>query len=90
MRAEQARLRVFLWLIVFQRHCEAAIWRCKGCYIERGRIIDLRRDLAEREGFEPSIRFKPYNALAGRPLRPLGHLSAGFVAGNSTAFNGPG
>jgi hypothetical protein len=31
--------------------------------------------LAEREGFEPSIRFKPYNALAGRPLRPLGHLS---------------
>src|SRR6476660_4847347 len=31
--------------------------------------------LAEREGFEPSIRRKPYNALAGRPLRPLGHLS---------------
>ena len=31
--------------------------------------------MAEREGFEPSIRDKPYNALAGRPLQPLGHLS---------------
>ena len=32
-------------------------------------------NLAEREGFEPSIQVSPYNALAGRPLRPLGHLS---------------
>jgi hypothetical protein len=32
-------------------------------------------DLAEREGFEPSIRDKPYTPLAGERLQPLGHLS---------------
>ena len=49
---------------------------------EPSRSPKMRKDrdgpfafLAEREGFEPSIRRKPYNALAGRPLRPLGHLS---------------
>jgi hypothetical protein len=26
--------------------------------------------MAEREGFEPSIRFNPYNRLAGDRLRP--------------------
>ncbi|EDP76129.1 hypothetical protein HG1285_18204 [Hydrogenivirga sp. 128-5-R1-1] len=31
--------------------------------------------MAEREGFEPSEREDPPNALAGRRLRPLGHLS---------------
>ena len=31
--------------------------------------------LAEREGFEPSIRDKPYTPLAGERLQPLGHLS---------------
>ena len=31
--------------------------------------------LAEREGFEPSIRFKPYTAFPVLLLRPLGHLS---------------
>ncbi len=31
--------------------------------------------LAEREGFEPSIRFKTYTPLAGERLQPLGHLS---------------
>ena len=30
---------------------------------------------AEREGFEPSIEFWPYNGLANRRLQPLGHLS---------------
>src|SRR5262249_9335790 len=32
--------------------------------------------VAEREGFEPSTRFYPGNALAVRPVRPLQHLSA--------------
>ena len=31
--------------------------------------------LAEREGFEPSVRFNPYNGLANRRFRPLSHLS---------------
>ena len=31
--------------------------------------------MAEREGFEPSIRDKPYTPLAGERLHPLGHLS---------------
>ena len=32
-------------------------------------------ELAERGGFEPSVRFYPYNGLANRPFRPLRHLS---------------
>ena len=31
--------------------------------------------MAEKEGFEPSIRFKTYTPLAGERLQPLGHLS---------------
>lgn len=31
--------------------------------------------MAEKEGFEPSIRFWAYAPLAGECLRPLGHLS---------------
>ena len=31
--------------------------------------------LAEREGFEPSVRFKPYTHFPGEPVRPLRHLS---------------
>jgi hypothetical protein len=31
--------------------------------------------LAEREGFEPSVAFKGYDALAKRCFRPLSHLS---------------
>jgi hypothetical protein len=31
--------------------------------------------VAERVGFEPTVRFKTDNALAGRPIRPLWHLS---------------
>ena len=34
------------------------------------------RPLAEREGFEPSVE-SPYDDLANRSLRPLGHLSKG-------------
>ena len=35
----------------------------------------IKSKLAEREGFEPSVRFNPYTRLAGEHLRPLGHLS---------------
>ena len=31
--------------------------------------------LAEREGFEPSVRFEPYTRFPGVHLKPLGHLS---------------
>jgi hypothetical protein len=31
--------------------------------------------LAERGGFEPPVRFYPYNGLANRRFRPLSHLS---------------
>ena len=31
--------------------------------------------MAVREGFEPSVRFNPYNALAKRRFRPLSHLT---------------
>ncbi len=31
--------------------------------------------VAEREGFEPSIRVTPYTNFPGWRLRPLGHLS---------------
>ena len=35
---------------------------------------------ADREGFEPSIRFEPYTHFPGVRLEPLGHLSK-VVAG---------
>lgn len=31
--------------------------------------------MAEREGFEPSMEYKPHTPLAGERLQPLGHLS---------------
>ncbi len=31
--------------------------------------------MAVKEGFEPSIRDKPYTPLAGERLQPLGHLT---------------
>ncbi len=33
------------------------------------------QELEETEGFEPSIRYNPYNGLANRRLQPLGHVS---------------
>src|SRR5256885_14486344 len=33
--------------------------------------------MAERGGFEPPVRFNPYNGLANRRFRPLSHLSTG-------------
>ncbi len=39
-------------------------------------IIILKINMAEKEGFEPSIRDKPYTPLAGERLQPLGHFSS--------------
>jgi hypothetical protein len=49
--------------------------------------------MAEREGFEPSIRFNPYDALAKRCFRPLSHLSGckverGIKSGEAGGVNG--
>ncbi len=35
--------------------------------------------LAEKEGFEPSLRLSHTTPLAGEPLRPLGYFSVVFV-----------
>ena len=35
--------------------------------------------MAEKEGFEPSIRYKTYTPLAGERLQPLGHFSVYFA-----------
>ena len=34
-----------------------------------------KKQMAEKEGFEPSMGFKAHTPLAGERLRPLGHLS---------------
>ena len=47
---------------------------------DRGAVF---RIMAEPEGFEPSIRFNPYDDLANRCLQPLGHSS---VKGFSSVF----
>ncbi len=51
------------------------------------KILRLAREflnkVAEREGFEPSIRDKPHTPLAGERLQPLGHLS---VAGKFSLY----
>ena len=42
--------------------------------------------MAEREGFEPSIRFNPYDALAKRCFRPLSHLSGCSALASKAAW----
>lgn len=37
--------------------------------------ISMIGPFAEREGFEPSVQFNPYDGLANRSFRPLRHLS---------------
>ena len=39
------------------------------------RLIPQRIKMAEWRGFEPPIRYYPYNGLANRRLQPLGHHS---------------
>ncbi len=40
--------------------------------------------VAEKVGFEPTDRVTPVNALAGRPIRPLWHFSAGESTAQSS------
>jgi hypothetical protein len=42
--------------------------------------------VAEGTGFEPAIRYNPYNGLANRRLQPLGHPSTDEW--NVTAYAG--
>ena len=51
-----------------------------------------KKSLAERVGFEPTVRFKTDNALAGRPIRPLWHLSWErlSVSGGTEGIRTPG
>ena len=35
----------------------------------------MKKEMAEKGGFEPPVRCYPYNGLANRRLQPLGHLS---------------
>ena len=51
-----------------------------------GRKHWVKWKLAERGGFEPPIRFNPYNGLANRRFRPLSHLSN--RRGQETVFRG--
>ena len=46
--------------------------------------------MAEREGFEPSIRFKTYTPLAGERLQPLGHLSGVTFLSQTWSDGAPG
>jgi hypothetical protein len=47
--------------------------------------------MAEKEGFEPSIRFNAYTPLAGERLQPLGHFSKfkNFLTYNYTGQGAP-
>ncbi len=45
-------------------------------------IIDNSKRMAVKEGFEPSIRDKPYTPLAGERLQPLGHLTTQIGVNN--------
>ena len=45
--------------------------------------------MAERGGFEPPVRFNPYNGLANRRFRPLSHLSVYAVNTGVIAHSKP-
>jgi hypothetical protein len=49
-----------------------------------GRLVGL----AERVGFEPTDHLAVVNALAGRPIRPLWHLSGAGAVYANTPMNG--
>lgn len=39
------------------------------------RLLIYKIILAEKAGFEPAVRYKPYTRFPGVHLRPLGHFS---------------
>src|SRR5262245_51344552 len=58
--------------------------RESGGLISRLQLKGWRREWDSN----PRYGFCPYNALAGRPLRPLGHHSAGSVAAYAATHSG--
>lgn len=54
--------------------------------------MHMSRDitLAERVGFEPTDHLTMVNALAGRPIRPLWHLSGAWAVYANAHVNGTG
>lgn len=36
-------------------------------------------EMAEKAGFEPAVRYKPYTRFPGVHLRPLGHFSVNII-----------
>jgi hypothetical protein len=44
--------------------------------------------MAERGGFEPPVRFNPYNGLANRRIRPLCHLSNQLITSHLSVNQG--
>src|SRR5882672_8616427 len=59
-------------------HYRAARQACKYAARLRSKAIGVGRVVVWRRERDSNPRYggNPYNALAGRPLRPLGHLSA--------------
>ena len=60
-------------MVFFARNIMAYIKVCKKHAFTEQRTQQYK--VAEREGFEPSIQNNPYDGLANRCLKPLGHLS---------------
>ena len=63
------------WLFISQNVLGVGLGR-----LQQGHAVFIKNGLeplkmAERGGFEPPIRFNPYNGLANRRFRPLSHLS---------------
>ena len=48
------------------------------------------REMAEREGFEPSVPSKGHNGFRDRPVRPLRHLSARLHLSEGGGLLAPG
>ena len=61
--------------------CHTIIWhRCEAPKSLRATkktdaLLDILFFLAEKQGFEPWLRFSRTTPLAGEPLRPLGYFS---------------
>ena len=64
-----------------QNCCQSVAQNVAQCFFEGRKsaviptILNFESLMAVREGFEPSIRYKPYNELATRRIRPLCHLT---------------
>ncbi len=62
-------------LVMFLLEDISDVWRSHDMRSAANDMIVCFKRLAEREGFEPSIRDEPYTHFPGVRLQPLGHLS---------------